>query len=69
MRSASVGLITPDLRYDLNGNGLNADAGDYAMLQDAHKGGDCADIGVSVLVWDCWGYIIFKFEEHIINYN
>jgi len=35
---AFVGMITPDWRYDLNTNGLLADAGDVAMLKDASAG-------------------------------
>jgi hypothetical protein len=38
MVDASVGKITPDWRYDLNLNGLVADAGDLAMLKDASVG-------------------------------
>jgi len=38
MKDAAVGKITPDWRYDLNTNGVYADAGDVAMLRDASAG-------------------------------
>jgi hypothetical protein len=38
MKDASVGMITPDWRYDLNTHGIYADAGDAAMLRDASVG-------------------------------
>jgi len=35
IKDASVGTLTADWRYDLNTNGLSADAGDQAMMKDA----------------------------------
>jgi len=38
MKDASVGKITADWKYDLNTNGMFADAGDLAMMKDASVG-------------------------------
>ena len=38
MKDASVGKLTADWKYDLNTNGIYADAGDQAMMKDAVRG-------------------------------
>ena len=34
MKDASLGSITPDWKYDLNTDGVFANAGDQAMMKD-----------------------------------
>ena len=38
MKQASIGEITSDSRYDLNNNGIPADAGDLVLMKRASNG-------------------------------